>query len=569
MIRRTEKGLCIESPTTKIEIVEGRLISIRSAVTGEEYLDQGLQTGVPAFDLYHQVGKASSVGVHPLASKFHYKILTDRIAEMVLDDWECDVSVRISIDDATGDIVLEPSAWTMQGGVAGLGMHVSGIRADLDLVAPFQQGIRGKLGEAHVQGTHANWPKQWEAAVVVLAGEASGFAVQAHDSHFIHKGLHVGHEKSPQTVTFVTFAEGPLEMNRCVGNVAWRISAWEGDYQAPFLQYRDWYWNTYDLGTAAALRPEWLDRIALAVSWCPTNLDLLDALATKVKPDNIFLHLPHWRAHKYDQDYPTFVPSAEGRAFIAKALAMGFHVSPHTNFCQVSPDHPFFHQARDFCTRTPTDIRWVTWSWLPVEGWRNAGPPQSYSTMAAVKDWNVLLDVHTAWSPWRRHLTREIADLISETGIDSVFVDVVHHVHNSDNAHLEGLSQPEGSLKLAREVAELAPGLCVAGEGRNEITTQYVSMAQFHLYSYAHALAMDGKDVSWLARSTVPVSGLMFDGLSRGIGYHYGKGDARRVMLDATLAQGAIPTLIFATDDPVLELEGEECRYLLDHVDLT
>ena len=569
MIRKTETGLSIESPTTIVEISEGRLVSIRNAVTGEEFLDPGLGEGVPAFDLYHQTGKVSPLGVHPLASKFHYTILTDDIAEMVLNDWECDVSVRISIDEESGDIVLEPSAWTMQGGIAGIGMHIAGIRKDLDLIAPFQQGFRGSLSHSQVQGVHADWPHRWEAAVVAFAGQSSGFSVQAHDDHYIYKGVNIGHEKSAQTATFLTYAEGPLEMNQCVGNVSWRIFAYQGNWQSPFLKYRDWYWQAYDLDAAAQLRPDWLQGINLAVSWCPTDLDLLDALATKASPDNVFLHLPRWRTYKYDQDYPTFEPSEEGLAFMRKARVMGFHVSPHTNHCQMSPDHPFFETARDFCTRSPTDIRWGGWSWLPVEGWRNAGPPQSYSTMAAVKDWNVLVNVHLAWSPWRRRLTREIADVIREAGIDSIFVDVVHHIHNSDNARLENLSYAEGSLKLAREIAELAPGLCVAGEGRNEITTQFVSMVQFHLYNYAHSLAMAGKDVSWLDECTVPVSALVFDGLSRGIGYNYGRGEYRRLMIDATLKQGAIPTLIFSTPDPVAELDGEECKYILEHVDPT
>jgi len=567
MIVKTEKGLSIESRTTKIEISEGRLVSIRSAVTGEEFLNRDLQDGVPAFDLYHQVGKISALGVHPLASKFHYTLLTDTIAEIVLEDWEADVSVRISIDEETGDILLEPSAWTMQGGIAGLGMHVAGIRTDLDLIAPFQQGCRARLSHPQVQGRKATWPDRWEVPVAVFAGDAGGFSVQTHDEHFVYKGMNVGHESSPQVATFVTYARGPLEQNRCVGNVCWRIAAYEGDWQAPFLQYRDWYWKAYNLEAAAALRPEWLDKITLAVSWCPTNLDLLDALATKANPDNVFLHLPHWRAHKYDQDYPTFAPSSEGRAFIQKARAMGYHVAPHTNHCQMSPDHPFFDVARDFCTRSPTDIRWGGWSWLPVEGWRNAGPPQSYSTMASVKDWNVLVNAHLAWSPWRRHLTREIADLVRETGIDSVFVDVVHWVHNSDNATLENLSYAEGSLKLAREIVELAPGFCVSGEGRNEITTQYVSMVQFHVVSYAHSLLMKGEDVSWLDDVTVPVSELIFGGLSRGIGYSYGVGGDQRTMIDAQLQQGAIPTLILRSDDPIAQLDGEVSKYILAHVD--
>jgi hypothetical protein len=65
--------------------------------------------------------------VHPLASKVSYHRLNDSLAEIVLNDWECDLSIRLSIDEATGDIVLEPSAWTMQKGIAGIGLIVANV----------------------------------------------------------------------------------------------------------------------------------------------------------------------------------------------------------------------------------------------------------------------------------------------------------------------------------------------------------------------------------------------------------------------------------------------------------
>jgi len=231
----------------------------------------------------------------------------------------------------------------------------------------------------------------------------------------------------------------------------------------------------------------------------------------------------------------------------------------------MSPHHPFFFQARDFCTRNPADLRWGGWSWLPVKGWGSFGPPQSYSLMPEHKDWNILVNVHLAWSPWRRQLTRQVAGLIRDLGLDSIFVDVSQLIHNSDNSVLENLSYAEGSLKLIRELAELAPGFCVSGEGRNEISTQFLSIVQFHLFNYAHVHAIDGEDVSWVNECTVPVNEVLFKGLARGIGYHYGKGENRRPMIDATLKQGTIPTLIFQTQDPVAELDGEECRYILSH----
>jgi len=187
--------------------------------------------------------------------------------------------------------------------------------------------------------------------------------------------------------------------------------------------------------------------------------------------------------------------------------------------------------------------------------------------MPANKDWNILVNVHLAWSPWRRQLTRQVADLIRDLGLDSIFVDVSQLIHNSDNAILEGLTYADGSLKLIRELAELSPGFCVSGEGRNEISTQYLSVVQFHLYNFAHATAINGKDVGWVVEATTPVNELLFGGLSSGIGYNYGRGENRRVMVDATLKQGTIPTLIFQTQDPVTELQGEEARYILSHAE--
>ena len=565
MIRLTETGLIAESTTTSVEFAGAKLVSIKNARTGESFLDPALSQDVPPFDLYHQNGKRSPLGVHPLASEVHYHLLTDRIAEIVLNDWECDVSLRVSIDDATGDILVEPSAWTMQGGVAGIGLNVPGILPELDVVAPFQQGVRLPLDHPQVQGKAADWPHHWEAGFVVFHGRDGGLTVQAWDEHGIFKQVRIGHEKSRQVVAFVTQSYGPLEQNRCAGNVAWRISAYEGDWTLPVKRYRDWLWDAYRLDRATEMRPDWIDNIRLAVSWCPTVPGLLDALAKHIDPRSVFLHVPHWRPYGYDQDYPSFTPSEEGRAFLEKARAMGFHAAPHANACQMNPDHPFFFQARDFCTRSPTDIRWGGWSWLPVEGWRSFGPPQSYSLMPAHKEWNILVNVHLAWSPWRRQLTRQVADLIRELGLDSIFIDVSQLIHNSDNAILEGLSYAAGSRKLIRELAELAPRFCVAGEARNEISTQYLSIVQFHLYNYAHSMAMRGEEVDWILDATLPVNEVLFRGLTRGIGYNYGRGENRRAMIDASLKQGAIPTLIFQSGDPVAELADAEAGHILAH----
>ena len=267
MIRTTAQGLIVESATTIVEFKQDRIISIRDARSGEEFLDPALQENVPGFELLHQNGQVSPLGVHPQAHQVHYTLLTERIAEMVVNDWECDVSTRITIDAPTGDILIEPSAWTMQGGIAGLGLNIPGIRKDLQLVAPFQQGVRLPMDHPQMRGKYAQWPSDWEAGFLIFESGPSGFTVQTWDNHFLFKGVRIGREANSQVAQFVTLAPGPLEQNRCVGNLCWRISAYQGDWTAPVKRYRDWYWQAYHLEEAAKMRPAWLEDIRLAVSW--------------------------------------------------------------------------------------------------------------------------------------------------------------------------------------------------------------------------------------------------------------------------------------------------------------
>jgi hypothetical protein len=564
MIHLTEKGLRAESKTTVAEFEGIRIVSIKDVKSKEEFLDRSLGNGVPGFELHHGNDKVSDLGVHNLASSIHYHKLTDTIAEIVLNDWECDLSIKVSIDESNDDILIEPSAWSMQPGMAGIGMLIAGIKKDLQVVGPFQQGARLPLSHPQMKGKKADWPNNWEAGILVFEGKKSGFSVQTWDSRYIFKGVRMGHQKSDQTVSFITQTYGPFHQNKCAGNVCWRISAFKGDWKVPLNRYREWYWKAYDLDKAAAMRPEWASKIKLAISWCPSNIKLLDALKSRIDPSQVFIHLSHWRDRGYDQEYPDYRPSKEGTSFIRKARSMGFHVAPHCNASQMSPDHPLFFSARDFCTRFANDYGWGGWSWLPVKGWKHFGPPQSYSHMPSHKDWNILVNVHLAWSPWRRELTRRIAEIKQNLKLDSVFVDVSQNIHNSDNAVLESLTLSEGNQTLIRELAELGNGFCVSGEARNEISTQFLTIVQFHNYNWAHAMAMDEKDVSWVEEATIPFNEYLFKGLARGIGYNYSKGENRMPMIKATLKQGAIPTLIFQTKDPVKELKGKECTFLLD-----
>lgn len=93
-----------------------------------------------------------------------------------------------------------------------------------------------------------------------------------------------------------------------------------------------------------------MNNIKFALSWCPGDARILDAIAKRIQPDNVLLHFPNWRTDPYDENYPTFIPSNEAKIFIKKAQQMGFHVMPHFNSIDMDPSHPVLNKCAIFHT---------------------------------------------------------------------------------------------------------------------------------------------------------------------------------------------------------------------------
>jgi hypothetical protein len=117
MIHLTEKGLIAESNTTIAEFEAARLVSLKDATSGEEFLNRKLSEEVPGFELLRQNGKNAPLGVHPLASKVHYTLLTDRIAEFVLELLtkakltEKKIEINETIHFETGKAIILPESF--------------------------------------------------------------------------------------------------------------------------------------------------------------------------------------------------------------------------------------------------------------------------------------------------------------------------------------------------------------------------------------------------------------------------------------------------------------------------
>ncbi len=274
------------------------------------------------------------------------------------------------------------------------------------------------------------------------------------------------------------------------------------------------------------------------MGWCPCDGALLDALAKRVSPRHVLLHVPRWRTDRYDQNYPTFKASRKGRAFVRKAQEMGFHVMPHCNAIDMDPTHPTYPRFRDFEYRDADTRQIRGWSW---HAGKAAPPPESNAARMRYQDRNVMVKIHAGLSMWRSVLRHEVASAVESLDLDCVFLDVTMNTWNLHRCLVEGMTPSEGMKRLIAEVGAIRPGLMVGGEGRNEIVMQGQHIAQVHLFRSSGRANVEGLERT----GRCPLCEFLFGRWCRSFGYSGLSGatpeQQLRMRLHADL--GAVPTL--------------------------
>ena len=327
-----------------------------------------------------------------------------------------------------------------------------------------------------------------------------------------------------------------------------------------------------------------MDEVKLAVSWCPNDLDLLDALAERIEPKKIYLHVPNWREDAYDCNYPRSVASADGRRFLAKANAMGFRAAPHFNHWAQDPAHPAMDVVEPFLQRSttgatsswgmgavqddPNDLdpfwRYITFGG-PFAGreptvaelheWtKELGPfstvPQAAGIMKNRPHYLRLSGVHTGLAWWRAYFMEQVKQAVDELGFGGIFADQMLVVPNGRPALVENMTAMEGTMEMGRRLIELRTPqgpLVLSTEGRNEMTMQCASFGQVHMFK-SHL-----NTIPELERVVCPVNEVLFEGMGRSIGYAMlrGNSDLSAMRMRAEQKLGVIPTIMVHTADEI------------------
>ena len=539
-----ENSILVATSTLTATLINGLLTSLKSKVSGEEFITDFDQGSLPALQLLYPSSQLADISSSNFGKLIH-KQISDQRAEIRLHSWHGDGVISVYIDDVTGDLIIEPSAYSSRPGVLACRWNMPGIRHDLELVAPFFQGVKLKLDDSLIRDSRWMWPMYWEAGLAILQSASGGFYIHTQDTGYRYKALKTGNEKDPFMLGFDTEAYGPIDNNLAAGGLSWRINVHKGDWHVPAERYRDWLEKAYDLEKEEEKRKPWIFDVKLAVSWCPGEPSILDALAKKTDPSKVLLHFPDWRTDIYDQNYPTYQASETAKNFIQKGMKMGFHIMPHCNSIDMDPSNPAYTWIRDFQYRNVETKQLLGWSW--VEG-KVLGVPESNRSRIENRDKNVMIKVHPGLSMWRSILGENIGKACTDLNNDTVFIDVTLVTQNLHNCLVESMTSTEGMKKLIEHISLLNKGMVVGGEGLNEITMQGLSFAQAHLFK-SWQTSTDGLERA----GGCDLNHFLFGKLCRTIGYSglSGKTKDDELRMQIHLDHGAIPTITIESADEI------------------
>ncbi|HUU27559.1 MAG TPA: DUF6259 domain-containing protein [archaeon] len=533
----------VETRTLKAVLDRGLIISLVRKSDGRELIKSSADKQ-QAVQLVYPRGEAVSLGSE-IEDRFNCLQINDNLTHVRIESWYGDAVISISTDTATGDLIIEPSGYASRPGLRACRWLLSGIAPGLELVAPFYQGIRMPMEDPLVNNTHWGWPFSWEAGLAILQGEKGGLWIHCQDSRYRYKSLQVGIPGDARCLGFETDAYGTIDNNLSAGGLAWRINVYEGGWEVPAARYRDWLTRAY--GLENEVRPQWVKDVRLALSWVPSDPGILDALAKWVKPERVLLHISSWRTDGYDENYPNFKPSEEGKQFIGKAQEMGYHAMPHFNSIDMDPSNPAYNYIRDFQYRDIETKKVQGWSW-----YQSATKPVPESNAARMRhrQHKTMVKVHPGLDMWRSILAENILPAAEELSLEIVFLDVTLCSWNLHNCLVNNTTPTEGMKRLIALIGSLDQGVVVGGEGRNEITMQDEAFAQVHLFRSS------GHNIEGLERlKTCPLNEFMFGKWCRSFGYSRlgGQTPAEELRMKLHLDLGAVPTL---TVDSAAEVEN-------------
>ena len=432
----------------------GDVVALTNPVTGEHYLQDVGDSSLLGMDLIQPTGQE-------LAGS-GWTVSAQQVASISFSDSVRSVSLRVSIDPGSQEIVISVSGQAQQSGVRSLAWGVAGLPLKKGrLVLPAVEG--SYLDASNFPGDLLlDYPTHWQSQMLVFEGAQGGFQIYSTDRSALFKKLHVaaGSGSSTVTASFVTDAVAPFPSATDVPPMEWRLWCFPGNWRVPAARYRDWANQLWTPVTAAGKRA-WVSNIRTVVTFGSLDMAALDTLATRVVPSKTLLYLPNWRKDSYDVNYPDYTPNKKAKAFIDRSHKLGFRVMLHTNFTGVSPGNPDYQTVQKFQVKDPQTLALRGWYWD-----HPASDPQRFAV------------INPAASAYRQLLVDRLRPAIQALQPDAIHLDVSGAIMEDGNGPIEGMNYAQGSVALHKDLLAAFPDLVLGGETVNELLAPYEWFAQ-------------------------------------------------------------------------------------------
>ena len=214
MIRIEGTTIHVETATLQARFEGAWLVSLVRRRDGRQWLPEAqalADSGVAAMQLMYADGPMPvdrgpdrEITVHQW---------NENAAEVRLHGWHGDGVLAIRVDAETGDLLVEPSAYSSRPAARAIRWNFAGFAATDELVLPLFQGAKLPAADTLLCDTDWPWPYRWEAALAIGQGADGGWSIHAQDTADRFKALHVGHGDTAECLGLETEATGPWPDN--------------------------------------------------------------------------------------------------------------------------------------------------------------------------------------------------------------------------------------------------------------------------------------------------------------------------------------------------------------------
>lgn len=455
MLLVENQRIIIDTKALYGEIANGQIVSLKSKQTGQEWI-KPRKTSVSSLQMVYGAQKAVDVISEEYGHISLFQV-TNSTVEMRIKGWEGSGVIVFTEDIETGELCIEPSAYSDRHGLRSVRYSLFGLnKKDFRAVAPLWQGVRLELDDELINPSWNEWPFRWEAGFVIFEGAKDSLMLWTQDTHYTPKALSFSSDKDGCNVSIDTQTYGPIENNTSAGGLIWRLGTYLGDWHAPALVYRKWLYDSYDLDKKRPWKPDWMKDISLCISWLPNDESILDELARYADPQKTLLHFPDWRDNTYDPNYPVYKASVKGASLIRKARKMSYHIAPHANIMEIDPAGDMYSLLGQFAYRDLETDRRFGWS-VDNKGMRSV--PMDNRMLQNSGSCYTMVKLHAAQPMWHSVLRESLQKVIEEFNLDCIFTDVSHVTFNLRNCLINNQTTMEGVKRLQNYLTQIHGGM--------------------------------------------------------------------------------------------------------------